>query len=148
MNNISNVFDELIKTWNQHDADAAATYYDENISWRDYSLSQPFRGVEEATAAFKSYVKAFPDLQLKILNKLVAEDMVAIQIEFTGTNTGPFEFPGFTFPPTNKKVVTTDAIFLKFRNGKLIEVHDYPDVQGMMEQLGLQPDHAEQQQAV
>jgi hypothetical protein len=30
----------------------------------------------------------------------------------------------------------------------LIEVHDYPDVQGMMEQLGLQPDHAEQQQAV
>jgi steroid delta-isomerase-like uncharacterized protein len=136
--NISKLFDQLLDAWNRHDAKSAASFYDENIVWRDYSIPQPFKGIEGATKIFEMWEKAFPDFKIRVINKIVGEDMVAFQMEFTGTHTGPIEFPGMVIPATNKKITGTDANFLKFRNGKLYEVHDYPDVQGMMAQLGLE----------
>jgi steroid delta-isomerase-like uncharacterized protein len=136
--NISQQFDQLLDAWNRHDAKSAASFYDENIIWKDYSMPEPFRGIEGATKVFTMWDKAFPDFKIRVLNKLVGEDMIAFQMEFTGTNTGPLDFPDMQIPATSKKVTSTDASFLKFRNGKLIEVHDYPDVQGMMAQLELQ----------
>ena len=137
-NNISQLFDQLLDAWNRHDAKSAAKFYDENIVWKDYSMPEPFTGIEGATRVFKMWDTAFPDFKIRVLNKLVGEDMIAFQMEFTGTHTGPLEFPDMQIPATHKKVTGTDANFLKFRNGKLYEVHDYPDVQGMMAQLELQ----------
>jgi steroid delta-isomerase-like uncharacterized protein len=136
--NISQVYDQLLDAWNRHDAKSAANFYDENIAWKDYSLPEAFRGIEGATKIFELWNKAFPDFKIRVLNKFVAEDMIAIQMEFTATNSGPLELPDMQVPATNKRITVSGANFLKFRNGKLFEVHDYPDVNGMMTQLGLQ----------
>lgn len=142
--NTSKLFDELIEAWNNHDLEKALTYYDENIKWRDYSFPEPFLGIEGAKRFFNIWNTAFPDFRIKVLTKLVGEDIVAMEMEFSGTHSGSLHLPDMDLPPTNKKIVVRDANFSKFKNGKLIEVSDYPDVQGMMVQLGIQPVHAEQ----
>jgi len=143
--NTSKLFDELLDAWNRHDVQKAVSYYHEDIVWRDYSMPESFEGIDGATQVYKMWVTAFPDLQIRVLNKLVGDDIVAVQFEFTGTHTGPLNGPDMNVPPTNRKVTVSDAAFCKFRNGKLIEVHDYPDVQGFMTQLGLHQPQAEQQ---
>jgi predicted ester cyclase len=40
-------------------------------------------------------------------------------------------------PATGKQVTGQGTYFLRVRNGKVVEVHSYPDAAGLMMQLGL-----------
>jgi predicted ester cyclase len=66
---------------------------------------------------------------------------VAAEIEFVGTNSGPLQLaPGAPpIPATGKKVNGKGTYFVRFKDGKAVEVHSYPDAAGMMMQLGLMP---------
>jgi predicted ester cyclase len=74
-------------------------------------------------------------------NRVVTDDQVAAEVEFTGTNSGPMQMaPGApTIPATGKKVMGKGTYFVRVRNGKGVEVHSYPDGAGLMMQLGLVP---------
>lgn len=142
--NISKLFDEFVETINRHDLSKAVTYCDEKVLWRDFSFSEPFTGQEAVKKSFKMWETAFPDFKVRILNKLVADDVIAIEMEFTGTHKGLLRTPDLELTPTNRKVKNTGASFIKFKNGKILQVNDYPDVQGMFVQLGIQPAHADE----
>jgi predicted ester cyclase len=47
--------------------------------------------------------------------------------------------PGVTIPATGRKVNGKGTYFVRFKDGKPVEVHSYPDLAGMMMQLGLMP---------
>lgn len=142
--NISKLFDELVDAWNRHDQNKILSYCDEGIVWRDYSFPQPYVGLEGVRKVFKMWDTAFPDFRVRVSTKLVADDIVAMQMEFTGTHTGKLKAPDMEVAPTNKKITVTGAIFNRFKNGKLIQVDDYPDLQGLLTQLGIQSVHAEE----
>jgi steroid delta-isomerase-like uncharacterized protein len=142
--NISKLHEELIEAWNRHDLKKVVPYYDENIVWKDMAFPQPFKGIQGASQYFNLWLQAFPDFKLRVVNRLVVEDMIAFEFEFTGTHTGILRLPGMELPPTNKMIKTFNANFAKIKNGKLFEVTNYPDVQGLMVQLGVQPMQAVQ----
>ena len=85
------------------------------------------------------WLKGFPDLSIKILNTIVTTDSVAVEIEFSGKNTGPLKMGDAPeIPATNKKVVNSKgSYFVWVKDGKFTEVHTYPDLLGVMAQLGL-----------
>jgi predicted ester cyclase len=65
---------------------------------------------------------------------------VAAEIDFAGTNTGDLQMaPGATIPATGRTVHGKGTYFVRFQDGKPVEVHSYPDSAGMMMQLGLMP---------
>lgn len=142
--NISKLFDEFVEAINRHDLNKTVNYCDEKVVWRDYSFPEPFIGHQGFQNALKMWETAFPDFKVRILNKLVGDDIIAVQMEFTGTHTGHLRMPDLELAPTNKKIKNTGATFLKFRNGKVFQVDDYPDVQGLLVQLGIQPVHADE----
>ena len=75
---------------------------------------------------------------MKTLNTIVADDKIAIELEFSGTNTGPLKVGDQPeIPATNKKVTNKGCYFGKVKHGKFVEVRTYPDLAGMMMQLGL-----------
>lgn len=76
-----------------------------------------------------------------VKNRIVSENQVAAELEFTGTNTGPLQMaPGApAIPATGKKVTGKGTYFVRIQNGKAVEVHSYPDAAGLMMQLGLMP---------
>ena len=96
-------------------------------------------------AAMRQYIQswftAFPDMYATTKNRVVNEDQVAAEVEFSGTNSGPLQMaPGMpAIPATGKKVMGKGTYFVRIRNGKAVEVHTYPDAAGMMMQLGLVP---------
>ncbi|MGE5519085.1 MAG: ester cyclase [Candidatus Dadabacteria bacterium] len=142
--NTSKLHEEVMEAWNRHDAGKLATYYDENITWRDPAFPETLKGKDAVMNVFKVWDTAFPDFKLKVLTKLVEEDTIAFEMEFTGTHTGPLNVPGMEIPPTNRKVSDLIGCFSKVRNGKVVEVHNFTNPQSMMVQLGVQPAHAEQ----
>jgi len=46
---------------------------------------------------------------------------------------------GKEIPPTGKSVVGKGTYFARVKGGKVVELNSYPDIAGMMMQLGFMP---------
>ena len=133
--------DEEIAAWNAHDVERALAVFPDDVVWIDVSSPQPLRGKDAIGQYLQSWFTAFPDLNITIKNRVATEDQIANEIEFVGTNNGPLQLaPGApAIPATGRKVTGKGTYFVRFKDGKPVEVHSYPDAAGMMMQLGLMP---------
>ena len=132
--------DEEIAAWNAHDAERAAAIFPEDVVWIDTGSPQPMKGRDAIRQYLSGWFSAFPDIKLTVKNRVASEDHVAAELEFVGTNNGALQLaPGASIPATGKKVIGRGTYFVRFQNGKPVEVHSYPDLAGMMMQLGLMP---------
>jgi steroid delta-isomerase-like uncharacterized protein len=133
--------EEFIAAWDAHNADRAVAILSDDVAWHDVTLPEPMRSKEACHQYIQGWFTAFPDMKTTVKNRVVTEDQVADEVEFTGTNTGPLQMaPGApALPPTGKKVSGKGTYFFRVRNGKAVEMHSYPDVAGMMMQLGVMP---------
>jgi steroid delta-isomerase-like uncharacterized protein len=130
---------EVIDAWNSHDSERFLKLCNVDVVWKDTAAPQPFTGKEGARTFFEMWNTSFPDFKLTIVKTIASEDAIAVELEFTGTNTGSMKMgDGPEIPATNRKVTANKGSYLAwFKNGKLAEVHTYPDLAGMMAQLGL-----------
>ena len=129
----------FIAAWDAHDADKALAILSEDVVWHDVASPAPMLGKAAIRPYLQGWFTAFPDLKSEVKNRVVTEDQVAVEVEFTGTNSGPLQMaPGApAIPATGKKVMGKGTYFVRIRNGKGVEVHSYPDAAGLMMQLGL-----------
>lgn len=129
------------EAWNAHDVDGSLALYADDIVWQDVGSPQAFQGKEAVRQYIQGWFSAFPDIKITVTNRVITEDQVAGELEFTGTNNGPLQFaPGMpAIPATGKKANGKATYFVRIKNGKAVEVHTYPDTAGMMMQLGLMP---------
>ena len=135
---VINLNDNVIRSWNDHDVEKFQSYCDPKIVWNDVAYPKPFNGKEGAKTFFNQWMTAFPDFKVKIQNTVATENSIACEFEFTGTNTGTLQLgDGNSVPATRKKVTSKGTYFAKVRDGKFIQVNTYPDMIGMMMQLGL-----------
>jgi steroid delta-isomerase-like uncharacterized protein len=133
--------EEFIAAWNAHDPDRAVALLSDDVVWQDVGSPQPMHGKAAARQYMQSWFTALPDLKAVVKNRVVTEDQVAVEVGFTGTNSGPVQMgpDAPAIPATGRKVTGQGTYFLRIQNGKGVEVHSYPDVAGMMMQLGLIP---------
>jgi predicted ester cyclase len=87
----------------------------------------------------QGWFTAFPDMSVKQTNRVVSDDAVAVEVRFIGTNTGPMTMAGKEIPPTGKSVPGKGTYFARAKDGKIVEFNSYPDVAGLMMQLGFTP---------
>ena len=137
-NEILKLHEQVQDSWNRHDAKKFVTLLDENIVFQDMSLPNPLKGKPQVEQYFNKWIGAFPDLRMKTVNTVISGDYIAAEIELTGTNKGPIKIGDRPeIPPTNRQATNRMCFFAKVRNGKTLEVRTYPDMAGMMIQLGL-----------
>ncbi len=139
---IIKIDDEGLAAWNDHDVERFVALCANDIIWHDVANPEPYRGKEGARQFMKAWMTAFPNLSARRKNRVVGEDVVAVELEFSGTNSGPMQMaPGApAIPATGKKVSNAKGVyFVRVRGGKIVEFNSYPDVAGMMMQLGLIP---------
>jgi steroid delta-isomerase-like uncharacterized protein len=134
--------DAVIAAWNAHDPDKFISFCAEDITWYDVASPQPVRGKDGARQYFQGWLSAFPDLTVRLKERVANEDHVADEVEISGTNRGTLQGPPGTpsLPATGKKINNIKGVyFATVRNGKLAEVHTFPDNAGLMTQLGVMP---------
>jgi predicted ester cyclase len=126
-------------SWENHKPDAFADLFAGEFVLRDTTVPEPLRTRGEAVAYAQSWFTAFPDMHVRTTNRIIGEDSVAAEIEFTGTNTGPLAMGSMEIPPTGKSVVGRGSYFVRVKDGKVTEFSAHPDAAGLMVQLGLMP---------
>lgn len=126
-----------MKAWDDHDLEAWAAIFADKFEWRDDTQPDPLRTKDEAKKYMQAWMTAFPDMRVKTVNRVVTDDAVGAEIEFSGTNSGPMDMGGQRIPPTNKKVKAHATYFTKAKDGKIVEFHSHPNIAELMGQLGI-----------
>ena len=110
----------------------------------DVELTLPggvqLRGRDAVADYMQAMWTAFPDGVIAFTSTLVADDGAAVEIEFTGTHTGPLASPQGTIPPTGRQVRLQSASILQVKEGLIASEHVYLDPAQMAVQLGLAGD--------
>ncbi len=85
---------------------------------------------------FQMFLKAFPDMQMKVEHLIADGEFAVVHITTTGTNKG--EMMGM--PATNKAVKVSEMHLVRIANGKFVEHWGVEDTMTMMQQLGVMPE--------
>jgi hypothetical protein len=70
-------------------AEAFVDLFADEFVLRDLTVLEPMRSREEAKQYMQGWFTAFPDMQGRTTNRVLGEDSIAAEVEFTATNTGP-----------------------------------------------------------
>ena len=136
---------EIIEKWiaavNAKDYDSYLDLFSDDIVTRSTASTEPTQGKEALRQQLAGLYTSFPDYYLKLVNTVVADDQFVCEIEASGTNIEDLNLgPGAPPIPATGKRFRTQGIFVATVEGsKISEVHMYPDLMGMMRQLGLMP---------
>lgn len=99
-----------------------------------YEVKGLGKGPKAAEAVRDSYLKAFPDLTIKIIEVIAEGDLVFARCEATGTQKG--EMNGI--PPTGKTGTVAHWTINRYNSeGKIVEAWNLNDNLSMMQQLGV-----------
>jgi steroid delta-isomerase-like uncharacterized protein len=100
------------------------------------------RGIEGARQFAATFRQAFPDLQNTIEDMVAEGDKVVVRFKARGTHDGETEAFGLA---TGKQMEITGITIKRVSDGKIAEAWTNFDALGMMQQLGMIPEAAEQQ---
>ena len=131
--------DQGMASWDQHDPEAWVAIFADDFVISDWTVPEPIRDKDGAKAYMNAWLNAFPDMRVKQINRVVGDDAVAAELEFTGTNTGLMVMGGMEMPPTGRSVTGRGSYIARVRDGKVVEFSSHPDAAGVMMQLGLMP---------
>ena len=87
----------------------------------------------------RAYRAAFPDLRHSVKHCVESGDTIALELEVTGTHTGPMQTPQGTVPATGKKVVWESCDYVRVADGVIKSWHVYHDSVPFLTALGLLP---------
>ncbi len=122
------------------DPNAVAAMYAPDAVRYDPTAPQGMKGRDAIRKYHQTLAKAFKDVEARTLNVVSKGDTTAWEWVGTLTHSGPFELPTGTLAATNRRVTLRGATFYRFnREGLIAEQHDYFDIAGLMQQLGVKP---------
>ena len=103
---------------------------------QDCARSETICGAEGVWAAVQEYLRAFPDLSLKLVDVQIGDQGVAAYWTARGTHQGPW----MHIPPTGREVSVQGMWMLTIEKGRIIRARSMWDVAGLLRAIGLLPD--------
>jgi steroid delta-isomerase-like uncharacterized protein len=129
--------DRGMAAWDGHDVDGFVALFADEFVYTDDTLPQAMTSADQLREYMSGWYTAFPDMRAKDLNRVVGDDAIAAEIEFSGTNSGPLRMGGMEVPATGRQITGHGTYFVRTDAGKITEFHAHPNAAEMMMQLGL-----------
>ena len=132
--------DRYLQAWNTHDPAAVAACATEDVLWDSPALPEPAKGRSAVAALVSATVTAFPDYEFTQPAPFAIADgrlTAYIPWRMTGTNTGPFDPPGYA--PTGKSIDLTGIDVWQLSNGLICRYQAVYNYSLVARQLGLAP---------
>ena len=133
---MSDLFNKLICTWNEHDLDRLVMLYAEDYQGQDVGLAQTYYGLAGIRQMAQHYYTAFPDLAFTSTETIVQGNRAALSWVSSGTHRGKI----MNIPATGRSIKVSGITTVSFKNGLVVRSSVFWDVAGLLRDIGLLPD--------
>ena len=123
--------------YNEKNYDKMRSYLADNAVYDEVATGRNVRGIADILSAFKGWATAFPDSKGKILDEYVSDTTVVLELEWTGTHSGPLQTPNGNIPPTGKTIKVRACEVFQFTGEKILNARHYFDMATLLRQLGV-----------
>lgn len=127
---------ELIAAYNAHDKQRLLQLYHPDFEGEDMSEGKKASGLSDATRMFDYILRAFPNLEMELLEWGTEGDKYFFFWKASGHQRGRL----MNIPPTGKFCSFTGATFLTVQDGKIIRTRRVWDVATALRNIGLLPE--------
>jgi steroid delta-isomerase-like uncharacterized protein len=112
---------------------AADSRYDE------VGTGRTSEGPGQIVELFKGWKQAFPDATGAVTSAVAGSDVVALEVTWSGTHTGPLVTADGTIPASGKRQETSAALFYTFAGDKIKASRHYFDLLTLLKQIDAEP---------
>ena len=117
--------------WNERDLEKIGSRVSDDYVFESDAIPHPLRGREALLEFARTYLTAFPDLQLTIDDVFASVDRVVASWEATGTHQGTLN----GVPPTGRRVRVRGCTISRFQDGRVVRQHAFWDAATLMAQI-------------
>lgn len=102
-------------------------------------LGSTFRGPSGYSQFIQAWVTAFPDSTVEITNLFSTDEQGIVEFLGRGTQTGALPGPAGAIAATGRQAEVRFCNVQRFTNGQISSFHQYFDLMGLLQQLGVLP---------
>lgn len=127
---------QLVAAWNDHDPVRVSAFYAADYEGEDVGAPGRQTGPEEIRKVVQYYLRAFPDLHIRLDDLVVEGDKAVMVWTLSGTQRGMF----MRIPATGRPVAVRGTTLIEFQDGLIKRALRLWDVAGLLRAIGLLPE--------
>ncbi len=128
------IIGQWIEAWNKQDLDAAERLLAPDYLRHDANMPD-MEGPRAARDFIAGVVSAFPDIQLRVEQLIVQDDLVAVRLFLRGSHRGTF----LGVPASGREVAFESMEVFRLAGGKIAEQWVVLNALGLFQQIGAIP---------
>jgi len=128
------IIGQWIEAWNKQDLDAAERLLAPDYLRHDANMPD-MEGPRAALDFIAGVVSAFPDIQLRVEQLIVQDDLVAVRLFLRGSHRGTF----LGVPASGREVAFESMEVFRLAGGKIAEQWVVLNALGLFQQIGAIP---------
>ena len=130
---------DLTRAFNDADWDRFRSGLAPDAVYSETGTGRRVEGADAYLALCKGWKEAMPDVSGTIRKSLAGDGIVAQEVVWEGTHTGPMQTPTGTIEPTGNRVSALGTLWITFEGDKAREVTHHLDVLTVLQQVGALP---------
>lgn len=129
----------VIDAFNNADWDRLRSLVSPEIVYQEAGTGRHLQGVEDYVSLCQTWRQGFPDATGKVNTVLADGGTVAIEVTWSGTQTGQLATPSGEIPATGKPMQVEATVWCAVAGDRVESVRHHIDLFGMLNQLGILP---------
>jgi len=128
------IVDQHLRFENAHDLDGVLGTFGDSAHYDDESWGEHYQGHDGVRAFYGQLMAALPDLQIEVLRRHTAEEVIVLEVMIRGTQLGPWR----GLPATGRRVqIPLCGVYTFDSDDRLAGERIYYDRATVLRQLGV-----------
>jgi steroid delta-isomerase-like uncharacterized protein len=129
----------FIDAFNRADWEAFRGFTAPDTVYTETGTGRRVEGADAYVELCQGWKAAFPDVAGTIRTAIASGDVVAQEIVWEGTHTGPLQTPDGVIEATGNRISIQASNWIRFAGDRAQETHHYLDVLALLQQIGAMP---------
>lgn len=130
---------EVVEAFNAADWDRFRAVLADGLVYEETGTGRRVEGIDAYVQLCQGWRQAFPDVTGTIRRAVAGGEVVAEEVAWAGSHTGPLETPGGTVPATGRRIEVEATLWVAVRGGKATAIRHHLDVLALLQQVGALP---------
>ena len=135
----TNVASALIDAFSAGDLTRFRATLDPDVDYEETGTGRRTVGADAYVALCQGWRDAFPDALGTVARAVANGPVVAQEVTWEGTQTGPLATASGTLPASGRRIAVPATLWYTMRDGRAIAIRHHLDLLTMLQQLGAVP---------